>query len=292
MARKNMFSEPLLGAHMSIAGGTPRAVDRAVEAGCKVLQIFVKNNTRWRGKPLLDEEVAQFRSAWSRSGLYSVVAHDCYLVNLAAPGQELWEKSIAALIDEMERSEQLGLSYLVAHPGAHVGEGERRGVARIAEALDRIHQCRAGYRVRIALETTAGQGTALGYRFEQLRDILAACRHPERVFICLDTCHVFAAGYDIRDQESYGRTMEEFDRLIGLHKLALFHFNDSKRELGSRVDRHEHIGKGKIGTSGFTWILRDQRFLDLPKILETPKGKTHREDRRNLRVLRALIKDV
>lgn len=280
--------DPLLGAHMSIAGGTPLAIERATRAGCNALQIFVKNNNRWRGKALTDQEVWQFGQAWSDSGIGSIVAHDSYLINLASPRDELWRLSIAAFQDEMERCERLGLSYLVTHPGAHVGQGEERGVTRIAQAIDRIHRQTNGFRVRIALETTAGQGTSIGYRFEHLRDILGSCRHPEKVFVCLDTCHIFASGYDIRDLESYEETMEEFDRVVGLQKIRLFHLNDSKKGLGSRVDRHEHIGRGEIGTSGFRWILTDLRFTALPKIVETPKGKTDREDRRNLKVLREL----
>ena len=284
--------KPLLGAHMSIAGGTSLAVERAMRAGCNVLQIFVKNSNRWRGKPLSEKEVQQFRQAWSTSGIHSVVAHNSYLINLASPKEELWRLSIAAFKEEMERCERLGLSYLVTHPGAHVGQGEKAGIARIARAIDRIHGQTSGFGVRIALETTAGQGTSIGWRFEHLRDILATCGHPERVFVCLDTCHVFASGYDIRDFENYQRTMEEFDRVVGLKKLQLFHLNDSKKDLGCRVDRHEHIGRGKIGTSGFRWILNDPRLTALPKIIETPKGQSNREDRRNLRVLRGLTNDT
>lgn len=284
--------EPLLGAHMSIAGGTPQALERAVQAGCNVLQIFVKNNTRWKGKTLSEPEVKQFRRAWSDLEIHSIVAHNSYLINLATPEEKLWQLSIAAFTDEMERCQRLGLSYLVAHPGAHVGAGEKKGIGRISCAIDRIHERTQGYSVQIALETTAGQGTSIGYRFEHLRDILGLCRHPEKVFICLDTCHIFAAGYDIRDEESYRRTMEKFDRVIGLDKLRVFHFNDSKRGLGSCIDRHEHIGKGKIGISGFGWILTDPSFSRVPKILETPKGKTHREDRRNLKLLRSLLESM
>ena len=283
---------PLLGAHMSIAGGIPLAVERANQAGCNVLQIFVKNNHRWKGKILSEAEVSQFRKACSDSQIRSVVAHDSYLINFAVPGEKLWHLSIQAFIEEMERCHRLGLSYLVAHPGSHVGEGEERGIDRIARAIDRIHEQTRGYGVRIALETVAGQGTSIGYRFQHLRDILGSCRHPEKVSICLDTCHVFAAGYDLRSRESYRRMMKEFDRIIGLDKLCLFHFNDSKRELGSRVDRHEQIGTGKIGVAGFRWILEDRRFVGLPKIIETPKGKTHREDRRNLRILRSLAQSM
>ncbi len=279
----------LLGAHMSIAGGTSLALDRARRAGCNVLQIFVKNNNRWKGKILSDEEAKLFHHRRASSKVREVVAHDSYLINLASPDNELWSRSIEALLDELDRCERLGLSYLVTHPGAHVGSGEEEGIRRIARALDRVHQESGDLSVRVALETTAGQGSSIGYRFEHLRDILELCRYPERVSVCVDTCHIFAAGYDIREENGYLRTVERFDQIVGLDKLCLFHFNDSKRELGSRVDRHDHIGQGKIGTPAFAWILNDPRFDGVPKILETPKGKTNREDRRNLKLLRSLV---
>jgi len=279
----------LLGAHMSIAGGTPMALERALQVESNVLQIFVKNNNRWEGKILLDEEVELFRNSWTNSTIQEVVAHDSYLINLASPKNELWIRSINALVEELNRCERLGLSYLVAHPGAHVGSGEAEGIRRIAKALDQVHEKSGNINVKVALETTAGQGSNIGYRFEHLRDILDICRYPERVSVCVDTCHVFAAGYDIREEKEYLRIMNRFDRVVGLDKVCLFHFNDSKRELGSRVDRHDHIGEGKIGVNAFAFILNDSRFEDVPKILETPKGKTNREDRRNLELLRSLV---
>ncbi|MCH8819076.1 MAG: deoxyribonuclease IV [Acidobacteria bacterium] len=283
-------TEPLLGSHMSIAGGTHLALERAEQAGCQVIQIFVKNNNRWVGKPISEEEAEAFQKSWERSAIQEVVAHDCYLINLASPLDEMWQRSIDALIDELERCDRLGLSYLVTHPGSHMGRGEEQGVRRIARAIDQIHQ--KDWKVRIALETTAGQGTSVGYRFEHLRDIIGAVRQPDRLAVCMDTCHIFAAGYDIREEEDYQKTMESFDQTVGLDKLRIFHFNDSKRGWGSRVDRHEHIGRGEIGTSAFASILNDERLTGVPKILETPKGKTHREDKRNLKVLRSLIKEV
>jgi deoxyribonuclease-4 len=275
---------------MSIAGGTHLALERAEQAGCQVIQIFVKNNNRWVGKPISEEEAETFQKSWERSAIQEVVAHDCYLINLASPLDEMWQRSIDALIDELERCDRLGLSYLVTHPGSHMGRGEEQGVRRIARAIDQIHQ--KDWKVRIALETTAGQGTSVGYRFEHLRDIIGAVRQPDRLAVCMDTCHIFAAGYDIREEEDYQKTMESFDQTVGLDKLRIFHFNDSKRAWGSRVDRHEHIGRGEIGTSAFASILNDERLTRVPKILETPKGKTHREDKRNLKVLRSLIKEV
>lgn len=280
---------PLLGAHMSIAGGVDKAVERAVSAGCNVLQIFVKNNNRWNGVPLLPEVVERFQKNWKAAGLRSVVAHAAYLINLASPRRELWERSIAAVQEELERCERLGLDFLIIHPGAHLGEGETAGIERVARALDRIHDKCGEFRVRLALESTAGQGTTLGYRFEHLRDILEQSAYPDLTRVCVDTCHIFAAGYDIRSEEAYRETIGQFDETVGLEKLKVFHFNDSKREMGSRVDRHHHIGKGKIGENGFRWILNDPRFVKIPKILETPKGDDLKEDKRNLKVLRSLV---
>ncbi len=279
----------LLGAHMSIAGGTPNAINRARRAGCTVLQIFVKNSNQWKGKPLSEEEVHTFRANRASAGLVDVVAHTCYLINLASPEGELRRQSIDTFLEELRRTTLLGLSHLVVHPGSHGGEGESVGIRRIAEALNEIHERAAGTPVSVALEGTAGQGTSVGYRFEHLRDILAGCRRPERVSICLDTCHLFASGHDFRDPDGYARMIEAFDRTVGLAKLRVLHCNDSKRELGSRIDRHEHIGKGKIGIEGFRWLMNDPELVRVPKILETPKGLTLRLDKRNLRVLRSLV---
>jgi deoxyribonuclease IV len=279
----------LLGAHMSIAGGTFLAIERAAQVGCTVLQIFVKNNNRWQGRSLSAEEAEEFKRRRSCSRLARIVAHDCYLINLASPQEALWSRSITALAEEMERCARLGVDLLVVHPGCHSGAGEIAGVRRVAQALDQVFDQTAGGGVRIALETTAGQGTSLGYRFQQLRDILDASRESHRLDVCLDTCHLFAAGYDLRDPESYERTMESFSEAVGFSRLAVLHLNDSKRPFGSRVDRHEHIGKGQIGTAGFACIMNDRRLAAVPKLIETPKGKTLREDRRNLRLLRSLV---
>ncbi|RPI27121.1 MAG: deoxyribonuclease IV [Acidobacteria bacterium] len=281
-------SDLLLGAHMSIAGGTPHAIDRARKAGCTVVQIFVKNCNQWKAKPLPDEEVEDFRSRRAAARLVDAVAHACYLINLASPEGELRRQSIDTLLEELQRASRLGLSHLVVHPGSHGGDGEAIGVARIAAALNEIHE-RGERDARIALEGTAGQGTSMGYRFEHLRDVLAGCRQPGRVAICLDTCHLFASGHDFRDREGYERMIGSFDRTVGLGKLGVLHVNDSKRELASRVDRHEHIGKGCIGIDGFRWFLNDPRMEEVPKILETPKGLTLRLDKHNLRVLRSLV---
>lgn len=282
--------QALLGAHMSIAGGKHLAVRRALDAGCTVLQIFVKNSNQWSAPELQEEEVRAFRVERKKASLRAAVAHSSYLINLASPQAGLWKRSVNAMLDELRRSERLQLSHLVTHPGAHVGSGESVGIRRIADAIDRIHDEFDADFPRIALETTAGQGTSLGHRFEHLRDILAACRNPERVDLCVDTCHVFAAGYDVRSSESCRQVFAELDRIVGLKKLAVFHFNDSKKPLGSRVDRHEHIGKGAIGRECFDWVLNERRFSTIPKILETPKGENLEFDIENLRLLRSFIR--
>jgi len=277
---------------MSVAGGKHLAIARALAVDSNVLQIFVKNANRWSEKRLSQEEIQAFRQAQEEANLRSIVAHDSYLINLASPSESLWRKSINAFLDEMDRSEALGLDYLVAHPGAHMGSGETAGIRRIGEALAIILEQTVGYRVRIALETTAGQGSNLGYRFEHLRDILAACKWGDQLYVCFDTCHVFAAGYDIRNQETCRITFDEFQQVVGLDRLAVFHFNDSVKGLGSRVDRHAHIGQGEIGLEAFRWILAQESFAAVPKILETPKENGLEADRRNLEVLRALVAEA
>lgn len=279
-----------LGAHQSIAGGTPRAVERGLEAGCRVLQIFVKNSNRWVGRPLERPEARAFRSAARGAGLSRVIAHTSYLINLASPVAELRRRSIEALAEEIERCQKLGIPDLVYHPGAHCGEGETAGVARIAASLDEVFERTAGARVRILLETAAGQGSCVGHRFEHLRDIFGAVRVTRRVAACFDTCHVHAAGYDIVTREGYSETIAAFDRTVGLSRLAAIHVNDSKKPRGSRVDRHEHIGRGTIGRPGFRNLMTDARLAGIPKFLETPKDDTLEQDRKNLAVLRRLAR--
>ncbi len=284
-----MNENGLLGAHMSIAGGVSRSIGRATEVGCRVLQIFVKNPSRWKVKELSQEEVEEFQQEYRESALESVVGHDSYLINLASPDPGLRERSIAAFIDEMDRSNRLGLDYLVTHPGAHMGEGEQEGVERVIASFEEIFDRLGDTSVKVAVETTAGQGTTLGHRFEHLRDILAGCSCPDRMAVCLDTCHVFAAGYELRSREGCETTFQEFDLVIGLDQLRVLHVNDSKRELGSRVDRHDHIGDGQIGLDGFSWIMNNSVLASIPKMLETPKGDDGEHDRRNLATLRSLI---
>ena len=287
---KKGSNDLLLGAHMSIAGGLDRAAERGRSIGCNTIQIFTKSNNQWRAKPLTDEQVERFHQSQDESGIAPIIAHDCYLINLASPDREKYQKSFRAFLEEMQRAERLGLPYLVMHPGAHLGSGESRGLRKIALALNRLHQKTPGYRLIVLLETTAGQGTGLGYRFEHLAEIIEGVEQPERLGVCFDTCHVFAAGYDIRTPTGYREVMQEFDRTIGLERLQVFHLNDSKKPLGSRVDRHEHIGKGHIGLETFRMILQDQRFRNVPKILETPKGRDLAEDRMNLKRLRQLAR--
>ncbi|MBX6753027.1 MAG: deoxyribonuclease IV [Thermorudis peleae] len=280
------------GAHESIAGGIDKAIERALQVGCDALQVFTKSSNQWKARPLSDAEVEAFQRRWQESGLRIVVAHDSYLINLASPDDALWEKSIAAFREELERCERLGIPYLVTHPGAYGTSSLEEGIRRIAEALNRVHAELPGYRVVTLLETTAGQGTTIGARFEELAAITERIREPERIAYCFDTCHVFAAGYELTTPDGYAQTMAEFDNVLGLDRLRVFHLNDSKRERGSRVDRHEHIGKGKIGLEGFRQLVNDPRFQHHPALLETEKSQDLHEDRENLQVLRSLVQQV
>jgi deoxyribonuclease-4 len=285
------MAKQLLGAHMSIAGGVHMAIERACSIQCTAMQMFVKNNMQWFARPLTRHEISAFRSHSQRGALLSIFAHSNYLINLAATNPQFHANSLRALTEELTRADQLGLPFLVLHPGAHLGAGEEAGLEKIAASIDAVCQVLPKVKTKIALETTAGQGSCLGYTFEQLAYIIDNVRQPERVCVCLDTAHVFAAGYDISTKPAVRRLFRQFDRRIGLDRLAAIHFNDSKAPRGSRVDRHEHIGKGKIGLDAFRAILRDRRFRHVPKVLETPKGKALREDAMNLRILRRLADD-
>ncbi|MGC9333255.1 MAG: deoxyribonuclease IV [Anaerolineae bacterium] len=280
----------LLGAHQSIAGGVEKALERGQEAGCDTIQIFVKNPNRWQSKPLTEESIAAFKQGMVDTGISPVFAHAQYLVNPATPDDQLWQKSLDALTDDLERCEQLGLPGLVVHPGSHMGSGEEAGIARIVAALDELHRRLPGYQAQVWLETTAGQGDHLGYTFDQLQAMSEAVKAPERLGICFDTAHAFAAGYELRTPEGYRATWLEFDRVLGLDLLKAVHLNDSKKDLGTRIDRHEHIGKGFLGLEAFRLLLNDPRFFGLPMILETEKGPDLAEDKENLAVLRSLIR--
>jgi len=281
-------TELLLGAHMSIAGGVHRAIERACSIECTAMQIFVKNNMQWFARPFRREEIKAFREHAQRPELAVVFAHANYLINLAATNPQFHANSVRALSEELERADQLGLPFIVLHPGAHMNAGEEAGLAKIIAALDRIFARLPKVKTRIALETTAGQGTSLGHTFQHLAEIIGNVRAPERLCVCLDTAHVFAAGHDLTSAAGTQRMFREFDRTIGLRYLAALHLNDSKTARGSRVDRHEHIGKGKIGLEAFRVIMRDRRFRKIPKVLETPKRKDLREDVENMRTLRGL----
>jgi len=281
--------DQLLGAHTSIQGGVNAAIPLAENLGFTAMQIFTKNNNRWSAPPLKLEDAEAFKAGIAKSSIKFVMAHDSYLINLGAPADEMFNKSVDAMVDELERCEMLGIPQLNFHPGAHLGEGEDFGVKRIAQALNIIHDRTPGFKVKSMIELTAGQGTAIGYKFEHARDIIALVKEQERMSVCIDTAHIFAAGYDIKDPANYEGVIAEFDRIIGLDRLQAFHFNDSKKPLGSRVDRHENIGDGFIGLEGFRNLLNDKRLLHIPKILETPKGKEQLEDLENLARLRRLI---
>ncbi len=281
----------ILGAHMSIAGGYHKAVERAVNAGCECVQVFTKNSNQWKAKDITQEEARQFRHSVRDSLLTHTVAHDSYLINLASPEDALWRRSVDAFIDELRRASSLGIPLLVTHPGAYTTGSEKRGLRRIVRALNEVHRRTRELETQCVLETTAGQGTALGWRFEHLAAILDGVKHPERLGLCFDTCHVFAAGYSLNSERDYLTTMDEFDQLIGVDKIRVFHLNDSRKEQGSRVDRHAHIGRGEMGLGPFRHILNDHRFHEIPMILETPKGTPTEEnlDRVNLRTLKRLM---
>jgi len=280
---------PRLGAHMSIGGGMPQAIARAQAVDATALQVFVKSSNQWVARAFAPGEAEAYRASSREAGLdRHTLAHASYLINLASPDDALWEKSVVAFRVELDRCDALGIPWLVVHPGAHVGSGAASGIARVAAGLDRALRA-SEHGAGVLLENTAGQGSTLGARFEELGEILAAVKQPGRVGLCFDTCHALAAGYEFRTPASYAETFAALDRAIGLDKLHGIHLNDSKGDLGSRRDRHEHIGKGKVGLEAFKLILSDVRFRDVPMVLETEKGDDLAEDRVNLEVLRGLL---
>jgi deoxyribonuclease-4 len=264
---------------------------RGQKIGCQSIQVFTRNNIRWAAPPLKEETIERWQRNLEETGIAPVVAHDSYLVNLASPDDALWHRSLDAFVLEMMRCDTLSIPYLVMHPGAHTGSGEKAGLRRIAQALDRAFKRVPEAQVTVLLEITAGQGTTLGYRFEHLAQIMELAKVGHRLGVCFDTCHALAAGYEIRTTEGYEETFLQFDRIVGLERLQVFHANDSKRDLGSRVDRHEHIGKGHIGLEGFRLLLNDPRFRQHPVLLETPKGPDMVKDVENLATLRSLMTD-
>lgn len=292
---------PRLGAHLSIGGGLPRAVDRAVATRCEALQIFTKSAGQWRARPLPSDEIVMFRRRVADTGIQPVVAHNSYLINIAAATPALREQSLQALHEEFDRADALGLQGLVMHPGSYTTGTEGEGLRLIGTGLRKLLRARTRAAPMILLEHTAGQGTNLGHRFEHLASILDVLDGSPRVGVCLDTCHLLTAGYDICSEDGYERTFGEFDRLVGLDRIKMFHLNDSKKPCGSRVDRHEHIGKGCLGMEPFRRLLNDPRFRGLPMLLETPKLDTPESrrrsdvdpwDARNLRTLRRLMRKV
>ena len=284
-----MTKEILLGAHMSIGGGVHMAIERACSIECRAMQMFVKNNMQWFARPLTPDEIRAFLEHRQRSELWSIFAHANYLINLAATNPQFHANSLRALTEELIRADQLELPFLVLHPGAHLGTGEEIGLKKIAASIDKVLGKLPKLKTKIALETTAGQGSCLGHTFEQIAFIIDNVSQPERLCVCLDTAHVFAAGYDIGSESATQKMFREFDRVIGRGRLVAIHLNDSKAGRGSRVDRHEHIGQGKIGLDAFRFIIRGRRFGKIPKVLETPKGKDLREDVENLKTLRGLV---
>jgi deoxyribonuclease-4 len=287
---KIMEKKLLIGAHMSISGGVFNAILSGEELGCTTIQIFTKNNNQWKAKELTSAEVDKFFEHQKRTNISPVVGHNGYLINLASPKEDIFALSKESMLVELQRAEKLSLPYLVMHPGSHLGTGEKEGIKKIAGALNWLHQKTPGYKVIICLETTAGQGSNLGYKFEQLAQIIELVKENQRMGVCYDTCHTFAAGYDIRTKKTYQDTFKEFDKVIGLWRLKVIHLNDAVKDLGSRVDRHTHIGEGKIGLEGFRLLMNDKRWEKIPKILETPKEGGTARDIENLSVLRSLVK--
>ncbi|UCB52280.1 MAG: deoxyribonuclease IV [Candidatus Zixiibacteriota bacterium] len=284
-----MTRKLLIGAHMSISGGVFNAFQHGEEVGCATIQIFTKNSNQWKAKELTSEDARKFRESQEKTGISPVVGHNAYLINLASPKKDVYDLSMEAMLVELNRAELLGLPYLVMHPGAHLESGEKVGVRKIARSIDKLHQETKGFRVKICLETTAGQGSSIGYRFEQLAEIMDQVKESERLGVCYDTCHTFAAGYDIRMKTAYENTFRAFDKVIGVQRLKVIHLNDSLRDLDSRVDRHQHIGEGKIGLEGFRLLMNDKRWEKIPKILETPKEGGTGKDIENLNLLRSLV---
>jgi deoxyribonuclease-4 len=278
----------LLGAHMSIAGGLHHALWRGREVGCGAVQIFLKNQLQWSAKPYAEGDVSEFKAAWRATGMRRVFAHASYLINLAAPTPDEWRRAVAAFHDELVRAEALGLDFVVIHPGSHRGDGVHSGIRRIGAALDEVIARTRGYRVMILLENTAGAGGTIGRSFEELAAILNAVKNADRIGVCLDTCHLFAAGYDIRSVRGYRAAIEHCRRLVGLRRVKAFHLNDAKQPLGSGLDRHEKIGRGRIGLEPFRWLVNDRRFCRVPMVLETPKDPEPKADREALALLRKL----
>ncbi len=277
-----------IGAHVSISGGLYKSVSRAVNIGCETMQIFVKSNAQWKARRLTKDEIEEFKLELKRTDIHPVIVHSSYLINLCAVDREVLKKSRLAFIDELKRCESIGADYFVFHPGAHLGKGLDYGIKLTAESLNIIHEKTKGFKTLSIIEVTAGQGTAIGYKFEQIAKLIELVEDKKRIGVCVDTCHIFSAGYDIRSEKGCEKTFSEFDAIIGIEKIRVFHLNDSIRGLNSRVDRHYHIGKGFIGKEAFAYIMRNPIFAEVPKIIETPKGNNDKFDLINLKTLRKL----
>jgi len=280
---------PRLGAHMSIAGGLHKALERGASIGCETIQIFTRNSNRWQSKPRTNQELEQFQGAAAATGIHPVVAHAIYLINMASPDDEVRTKSCAAFAEELDRCHEAGIPYLVLHPGSHRGSGLGLGISLIGEAIRHAYQERPDCAVITLLENTAGQGDTIGRSLEELAQLAEAIDLPARTGICFDTAHALASGHELRTQEGYAQTWRRFDELLGLENLRCLHLNDSKVELGEERDRHQHIGQGYVGLDAFRMLVNDPRFKDLPMLLETPKSQDLHEDVENLALLRSLV---
>ncbi|KAF1075191.1 deoxyribonuclease IV [Halodesulfovibrio sp. MK-HDV] len=280
---------PNFGAHMSITGGLEKAVERIMQVNGTALQIFSKNQRQWKSKPLEQKQIDAFLEACAVWGDHPIAVHDSYLINLGSPKEDGVEKSVAAFAHELERAEQLNIPYVVMHPGAHLGSNVDEALERVAKNLDRALLESRTERVMVLLENTAGQGTTLGRSFAELAAIIQYSDNADRIGVCIDTCHAYAAGYDIATEEGYKATFDEFETTVGMDRLKFMHVNDSKGGLGSHLDRHDHIGQGLLGEETFARLVNDPRFIDLPMVLETPKGEDLSEDIKNLEVLHRLI---
>lgn len=288
--KNTRISGPLFGAHESIAGGIYTAIERGVKATCDTLQLFNKSNSQWKAKTLTDEEVARYFELQEETGITVACSHSSYLINIASPVPALNEKSFLSLKEEVVRCNLLKIPNLVFHPGSHVGSGEAEGIRQIILNVNRLFDQVKDNTVTLCLETTAGQGSNLGYSFEQLAAIIEGVEDKDHIGVCMDSCHIFAAGYPISDPKDYRKTMKSFNDIIGIDRLCVLHLNDSKKPLGSKRDRHEHIGKGEIGIDAFRNIVNDRRLRKIPMIIETPKGDDLAEDRQNLKLLRSLVR--
>jgi len=277
----------LLGAHMSIAGGLDKAITRGESIGCTTIQIFTKNNRQWATKKLSNTEITSFKATAQKSPIQCIAAHATYLINLGSSNKDTEKKSITATKEELKRCDALNIPYLILHPGAHLGTDEKSCIKQVSDNLNIIFKTTPG-KTMLLLETMAGQGSSICYRFEQIAEIYKQSKFKKKLGVCFDTCHTFVAGYDFRTKTTYNNMWKKFDQIIGIKNIKVIHINDSKKLLGSRIDRHEDIGKGELGLNSFRFIFNDKRFFDIPKILETPK-ETLEDDLKNMKIIKNLL---